>query len=514
MAAYFFNHLQNLLKNLKMNNDIHIIPENWVQTSVGEIVLYTKGRKPDVLKEKIFKDSTPYLDINAFEKRIEKYADKETSISIKEEDIVIVWDGSRSGLVLKGKKGSLGSTLAKINTFSINETFIFYFLLSKYEYLNKNTKGIGIPHINPLLLNELEIALPPLNEQYRIVEKIEELFSEIEHVEKSLINVNKLLNVYWQVILSNAFKSDNYSFLGSKTELITKGASPKWQGFNYVNDNKQTLFITSENIQDNHIDNSKAKYVEDSFNEKQPRSVLKRSDILLNIVGASIGRAACFNQDNKANINQAVALIRTSSEIDPLFLMYYLNSKKARDYYQIRAVDVARANLSLADVSDIPIPNFEIEVQRSIAQELDSQNTVIKNIEDNIHRELKRIDVLKQSILSKAFTGKLVSQNPNDESASELLKKIQNERIAFLQNKITVKKVVKKKMKQTKSVLELLQETQNPILAKELWQQSKHSDNIDDFYAELKILIEKRKIEELPRRGKESYLKLIQDENR
>ncbi|KAA6312020.1 hypothetical protein EZS27_036976 [termite gut metagenome] len=86
-----------------MNNNIHIIPENWVQTSVGEIVLYTKGKKPDVLKAKIFKDSIPYLDINAFEKRVEKYADIETSILVRADDIVIVWDGSRSGLVLKGK---------------------------------------------------------------------------------------------------------------------------------------------------------------------------------------------------------------------------------------------------------------------------------------------------------------------------------------------------------------------------------------------------------------------------
>ena len=98
--------------------------------------------------------------------------------------------------------------------------------------------------------------------------------------------------------------------LGKITELITKGASPNWQGFSYTNDSSQTLFITSENVREAKVDISEPKYLEDSFNEKQARSVLRKGDFLINIVGASIGRVAMFNLECKANINQAVALVR------------------------------------------------------------------------------------------------------------------------------------------------------------------------------------------------------------
>ena len=98
--------------------------------------------------------------------------------------------------------------------------------------------------------------------------------------------------------------------------------------------------------------------------------------------------------------------------------------------------------------------------------------------------------MLKQSVLNKAFEGRLVSQNPNDEPASELLKRIKAERIEFVQNKPKEKKIKIKieKMERTKSVLDLLREAQKPVSAKEIWLQSKHWESIDDFYAELKSI--------------------------
>src|SRR5690606_13813992 len=98
--------------------------------------------------------------------------------------------------------------------------------------------------------------------------------------------------------------------LGSLSCLITKGSSPTWQGVKYVDDNSQILFITSENVRDGFINISEPKYLERKFNEIQPRSKLKKGDLLINIVGASIGRAAIFDIDADANINQAVALVR------------------------------------------------------------------------------------------------------------------------------------------------------------------------------------------------------------
>ena len=128
--------------------------------------------------------------------------------------------------------------------------------------------------------------------------------------------------------------------LSELATLITKGASPTWQGYNYTCDSSQTLFVTSENVREGVLDLSEPKYLEDGFNDKQARSILKKGDFLVNIVGASIGRAARFDLDVKANINQAVALVRMTDEV---VTSEYMKSA------------VARANLSLQNIGDLDI---------------------------------------------------------------------------------------------------------------------------------------------------------------
>ncbi|CAI3214344.1 restriction endonuclease subunit S [Clostridium neonatale] len=157
-------------------------------------------------------------------------------------------------------------------------------------------------------------------------------------------------------------------YLKDISELITKGASPNWQGIEYVDDDTQTLFVTSENVRDGYIDLSKKKYLMDAFNEKQKRSVLNKGDFLINIVGASIGRAAQFNLNVKANINQAVALVRLKEGlINDKYLLTYLNSPKALKMYESMQVSVARANLSLQNINDLEILLPPIELQNQFA---------------------------------------------------------------------------------------------------------------------------------------------------
>ncbi len=71
-----------------------------------------------------------------------------------------------------GKDGSLGSTLMKITSFLVKSDYLYYFLLLKQDFIQKNTKGTGIPHVNPEILGKLKVPLAPLKEQIDIVEKI------------------------------------------------------------------------------------------------------------------------------------------------------------------------------------------------------------------------------------------------------------------------------------------------------------------------------------------------------
>ena len=83
-------------------------------------------------------------------------------------------------------------------------------------------------------------------------------------------------------------KGWSWTRLNSITELITKGSSPKWQNVSYTNDTSDILFITSENVGNYKLILNKTKFVEKKFNNIEPRSILKKNDFLMNIVGGSI----------------------------------------------------------------------------------------------------------------------------------------------------------------------------------------------------------------------------------
>ena len=159
------------------------------------------------------------------------------------------------------------------------------------------------------------------------------------------------------------------------TELITKGSSPKWQGISYVPKEEGILFVTSENVGYYNLRKlDEPKYVESRFNEIEPRSILNRGDILMNLVGASIGRTALYSLDEEANINQAVALIRLFGKIDGVdrnYLLHYLNSPEAIDYMLGSRVINAQPNISLTDARNFLIPLPPLAEQLRIVAKVD-----------------------------------------------------------------------------------------------------------------------------------------------
>ncbi len=221
--------------------------------------------------------------------------------------------------------------------------------------------------------------------------------------------------------------------LGELAEIITKGSSPSWQGINYVD--KGILFVTSENVGDEELLLSKRKFLEQKFNEIQPRSILQKGDILTNIVGASIGRTAIFDLDIKnANINQAVALIRLKNKQLNSYIVKVLNSKTIIDQMTDNTVNTARANISLTTVENFKIPLPPLAEQKRIVaaiekfmpliEEYGKKETQLKAINEKIGK------LTKKAILQEAVQGKLVPQIASEGNARDLLEEIRKEKLS------------------------------------------------------------------------------------
>lgn len=190
--------------------------------------------------------------------------------------------------------------------------------------------------------------------------------------------------------------------LSQITELITKGSSPKWQGVNYVEDDSGVLFITSENVRNFYIDISSPKFVEQKFNEIQPRSILKKNDLLINIVGASIGRTALFDLDVVTNINQAVCLIRFFDSIpiiDHRYALYFFNSPICVNFMFENQVDSARANLSMGNISNFLIPLPPLEEQKRIVSKVDELMKSCDRVEENLSKKEELASAISASVI-------------------------------------------------------------------------------------------------------------------
>ncbi|WP_182448435.1 restriction endonuclease subunit S [Clostridium sp. OM05-5BH] len=269
-------------------------------------------------------------------------------------------------------------SICRPNEDIISKEYLCYFMRSRayFTKLLGNVTGTTRKRISRKNLGNIELDVHSKEEQNEVVKRLNCLVKVINLRNKEIQLLDQFIRARFVELFGDPVtnpKNLPVVILRELSRLITKGASPSWQGFSYTEDSSQTLFITSENVREGYIDLSSPKYVEDGFNEKQNRSMIHKGDFLINIVGASIGRAAQFELDCKANMNQAAALVRMDdNRIRDKYLLVYLNSERAQQMYNSMKSDTGRANLSLQDIADLsillPEVNEQIEFETFVRQ--------------------------------------------------------------------------------------------------------------------------------------------------
>ena len=274
----------------------------------------------------------------------------------------------------------------------LDQQYLYYYLKSDItlHFIKAVATGSVRDNLKFTMLCDFPINLPSIEEQRDIVRKLDKIKGIIDLKQQEIKGFEDLVKARFVEMFGDPITNPRnleMASLGDLSSLITKGASPSWQGFSYTEDVSQTLFVTSENVREGFIDLSNPKYIEDGFNEKQKRSILHYGDFLINIVGASIGRAAQFLYNCKANINQAAALVRINdNRIRDKYLLIYLNSEKAQQMYNSMKSDTGRANLRLQDIANlsilIPPISEQIEFETFIRQVDKSKVAVQKSLDE------------------------------------------------------------------------------------------------------------------------------------
>lgn len=265
--------------------------------------------------------------------------------------------------------------------------------------------GSAQQNFGPSHLKATTISLPPLVEQERIVK----LLDEADELRKLRTQADRRTAALIPALFHEMFgpkdqsKNDwDVKSLEELTTRVTKGESPGWQGFGYVENGP--LFVTSENVLWGELDLSKSKHIPMDFHKKLSRCAIQPNDVLLNLVGASIGRACIFPAgQGDANINQAVAVISCGEKILPEYLLHLFLSTDSQAIFHGGKVEAARANISLGDIRKFKTILPPIKLQKEFAARVSE----IREMETAQSASRKRLDDLFNSMLHRAFEGEL-----------------------------------------------------------------------------------------------------------
>lgn len=304
------------------------------------------------------------------------------------------------------QKICIGRGLAGIRAKNeISKDFLFYFLGFKENEICGNA-GAVFASINKTDIENIQIPLPPLTEQKRIVKILDEVFADVakakEKTEKNLQNAKELFESYLQSVFTNPGEDWEEKKLGDVCTIINGGTPDTkiqkyWDGDN--------LWITPKDmgkLDDIYIDNT-ARKISNIGLENSSAKLLPAKSVILSS-RAPIGYLA-INKKEMAT-NQGCKGMIPKSDLNTLFLFYFLKSKtKLLNSLGSGTTFKELSGTKLAEIV-LFIPK-SLSEQKSIVAKLDALSAETKKLEAIYRQKLADLEELKKSVLKKAFSGEL-----------------------------------------------------------------------------------------------------------
>ena len=365
--------------------------------------------------------------------------------------------------IIVGRKGSVGEvhlssegcwpidTTYFIDEFPANLPPAYWALYLKSLRLGQQEKSSAIPGISRDDIYAVEVPLPPLAEQRRIVVKVDKLLGKVDACQQRLVRIPVLLKRFRQSVLAAAcsgrltadWREENTTDADGESVAVLDDLHPlpetwRWQHLESVCArivdcphstpkwaDSGRLCVRTTNFRPGVLDLSEVRYVSGTtFNQRIERMRPQPGDVLYSREGGILGIACMIPPKVELCLGQRMMLFRVKSDFSASMLMHWLNSPVILRRVQELTGGSASPHLNVRDIKAFPTPSPPLAEQQEIVRRVEALFALADQIEGRFRVSQTHLSKLTPSLLAKAFRGELVPQDPNDEPAEQLLQRL------------------------------------------------------------------------------------------
>lgn len=423
------------------------VPANWCWTKLGNVCRFESGfafksdyfnkvngipvvRISDIKENEVILHNCIFTtELNIDEKFI-----------IRNGDLLIAMSGAttgKNGIFKSDKIAYLNQRVGNIKVINnnvIKELYRNYYIMNKSEEILKAAYGGAQPNISSSKISSMFFPLPPLAEQQRIVERIESLFAKLDEAKENLQNVLDGFETRKAAILHKAFtgeltanwrKQHGVSMDSWEEKALQEVCSSIYDGDHMPPPKSETgiPFLVISNVNTGYLSFENTRFVpEEYYNSLNMVRKPCKGDVLYTLVG-SYGISVIVDTDRNFCFQRHMALLKPKN-IDTRYLWYTLQTQQTYEKATKIATGTAQLTVPIKGLRQMEIYVPTLQEQTEIVRIIDgllAKEQQAKELAENV---LDKIELIKKSILARAFRGELGTNNLADEPAVELLKRM------------------------------------------------------------------------------------------
>ncbi|WP_260674056.1 restriction endonuclease subunit S [Comamonas aquatica] len=427
------------------------LPNSWVMTPLSNLLdRIVGGGTPSKSIAANFIGKVPFMTVKDMKARFiadtvdhisEDALSSSATTKIPADTLVVATRMSLGKIVRPSSEVAINQDLKALFPFAgVNKTYIEYFWRSKSDFIQSIGTGTTVKGIRIEDIKNLEVPLAPETEQRRIADKLDTTLARVDALNDRLARITPLLKRFRQSVLAAAVTGklsdkNEIPWNFEKLKKISKRVSVGHVGVTskYYCDKEEGIpFLRSQNIRPGRMDFSGIVYITNEFHRSLKKSQIIAGDLLVVRVGANRGDSCIVPKDFDGELNCAnIVFARPLPEfVKSRYLEIYFQSPQCQEILLGASVGGAQGVINTSVVGNIDVPLPSLQEQAEIVRRVEALFAFADRLQARLQSAQTAAERLTPALLAKAFRGELVPQDPHDEPATELLRRLREARAA------------------------------------------------------------------------------------